>query len=561
FLDDTACNLASLNLIKFYDEEQGVFKIDEFLHAVRIWTIILEISVLMAQFPSKRIAQLSYEFRTLGLGYANLGTLLMVQGIPYDSPEALAIAGAISALMTGAAYRTSAEMARQLGPFPRFEENREDMLRVIRNHRRAAYNARESEYEGLTIKPMGINPKYCPDYLLKAARKVWDEALEFGEKYGYRNAQVTAIAPTGTIALIMDCDTTGIEPDFAIVKFKKLAGGGYFKIVNQSVHKALVKLGYTEKQIEEIEKYTKGHGTLIGCPTINNKTLLERGFTQEKIDLIEKQLDNVFDLRFAFNKFVLGEDFLKSLGFSEDQLNDPRFDLLSALGFSEAEIEIANDYVCGTMMLEGAPHLKPEHLPIFDTAVKCGKRGTRFIPYMAHVRMMAAAQPFITGAISKTVNMPAEATVEDIGKVYFDAWKLMLKAIAIYRDGSKLSQPLNTTAYEGFDEIVMLGDEETLDETKGPAEVQTQIAQNLQMQQVQQFVPHKLERRKLPKRRKGWIREASIGGHKIYLRTGEYEDGTLGEIFIDMYKEGAAFRGLLNSFAILASKALQYGVP
>ncbi|MGC8748934.1 MAG: vitamin B12-dependent ribonucleotide reductase [Candidatus Kapaibacteriota bacterium] len=561
FLDDTACNLASLNLIKFYDEEQGVFKIDEFLHAVRIWTIILEISVLMAQFPSKRIAQLSYEFRTLGLGYANLGTLLMVQGIPYDSPEALAIAGAISALMTGAAYRTSAEMARQLGPFPRFEENREDILRVIRNHRRAAYNARESEYEGLTIKPMGINPKYCPDYLLKAARKVWDEALEFGEKYGYRNAQVTAIAPTGTIALIMDCDTTGIEPDFAIVKFKKLAGGGYFKIVNQSVHKALVKLGYTEKQIEEIEKYTKGHGTLIGCPTINNKTLLERGFTQEKIDLIEKQLDNVFDLRFAFNKFVLGEDFLKSLGFSEDQLNDPRFDLLSALGFSEAEIEIANDYVCGTMMLEGAPHLKPEHLPIFDTAVKCGKRGTRFIPYMAHVRMMAAAQPFITGAISKTVNMPAEATVEDIGKVYFDAWKLMLKAIAIYRDGSKLSQPLNTTAYEGFDEIVMLGDEETLDETKGPAEVQTQIAQNLQMQQVQQFVPHKLERRKLPKRRKGWIREASIGGHKIYLRTGEYEDGTLGEIFIDMYKEGAAFRGLLNSFAILASKALQYGVP
>ncbi|ROL55960.1 vitamin B12-dependent ribonucleotide reductase [Bacteroidetes/Chlorobi group bacterium Naka2016] len=561
FLDDTACNLASLNLIKFYDEERGVFMIDEFRHAVRIWTIILEISVLMAQFPSKRIAQLSYEFRTLGLGYANLGTLLMVQGIPYDSPEALAITGAISAIMTGEAYRTSAEMAKELGPFARFKENREDMLRVIRNHRRAAYNARPNEYEGLTIKPMGINPKYCPEYLLKSARQVWDEALELGEKYGYRNAQVTAIAPTGTIALIMDCDTTGIEPDFAIVKFKKLAGGGYFKIVNQSVHKALVKLGYTEKQIDEIEKYTKGHGTLIGCPTINHKSLMERGFTQDKIDLIEKQLDNVFDLRFAFNKFVLGEDFLKSLGFSDEQLNDPKFDLLSALGFTEYEIEVANDYVCGTMMLEGAPHLKPEHLPIFDTAVKCGKKGTRFIPYMAHVRMMAAAQPFITGAISKTVNMPSEASVDDIGKVYFDAWKLMLKAIAIYRDGSKLSQPLSTTAYEGFDEIVMLGDEETLDETKGPAEVQTQIVQNLQAQQTQQTVPFKLERRKLPKRRKGWIREASIGGHKIYLRTGEYEDGTLGEIFIDMYKEGAAFRGLLNSFAILASKALQYGVP
>ena len=560
FLDDTACNLASLNLIKFYDEETGVFKVDEFRHAIRIWTIILEISVLMAQFPSKTIAKLSYEFRTLGLGYANLGTLLMVQGIPYDSPEALAITGAISAIMTGEAYRTSAEMAKELGPFLRFNENREDMLRVIRNHRRAAYNARDNEYEGLSIKPMGINPKYCPDYLLKAARTVWDEALELGEKYGYRNAQVTAIAPTGTIALIMDCDTTGIEPDFAIVKFKKLSGGGYFKIVNQSVHKALVKLGYTDKQIEEIEKYTKGHGTLIGCPTINQKSLLERGFTQEKIEAIEKQLDNVFDIRFAFNKFVLGEDFCKSLGFTEEQLNDPNFDMLSALGFTNEEIEIANDYVCGTMMLEGAPHLKPEHLPIFDTAVKCGKRGTRFIPYMAHVRMMAAAQPFITGAISKTVNMPAEATVEDIGKVYFDAWKMMLKAIAIYRDGSKLSQPLNTTAYEGLDEIVMLGDEETIDETKGPAEVQTQIVQKLQTA-PQQIIQYRLERRRLPKKRKGFIREATVGGHKVYLRTGEYEDGTLGEIFIDMYKEGASFRGLLNSFAILASKALQYGVP
>ncbi|MFN3306063.1 MAG: vitamin B12-dependent ribonucleotide reductase [Candidatus Kapaibacteriota bacterium] len=561
FLDDTACNLASLNLIKFYDEENGIFKVEEFLHAVRIWTIILEISVLMAQFPSKKIAQQSYEFRTLGLGYANLGTLLMVQGIPYDSPEALALAGAISALMTGEAYLASAEMAKELGPFPRFAENRQDMLRVIRNHRRAAYNAKDEEYENLTIKPMGINPKYCPEYLLKAARKVWDEALKLGEKYGYRNAQVTAIAPTGTIALIMDCDTTGIEPDFAIVKFKKLAGGGYFKIVNQSVHKALVKLGYTDKQIDEIEKYTKGHGTLIGCPTINHKALLERGFTQEKIDLIEKQLDNVFDIRFAFNKYVLGEDFCKSLGFSQENLNDPNFDLLTGLGFTEEEIEKANDYVCGTMMLEGAPHLKPEHLPIFDTAVKCGKRGTRFISYMAHVRMMAAAQPFITGAISKTVNMPAEATLEDIGKVYMEAWKMMLKAIALYRDGAKLSQPLNTTAFDGLNEIVLLGDEDEIDETKGPQEVQNQIAQNLQAQQAQKVIQYKLERRKLPKRRKGYIREATIGGHKIYLRTGEYEDGTLGEIFIDMYKEGAAFRGLLNSFAILASKALQYGVP
>lgn len=558
FLDDTACNLASLNLIKFYDEAKGKFLVNEFRHAVRLWTIILEISVLMAQFPSKRIARLSYEFRTLGLGYANLGTLLMVQGIPYDSPQALAITGAISAIMTGEAYRTSAEMAREIGHFAKFKDNREDMLRVIRNHRRAAYNAQADEYEGLTIKPMGINPKYCPEDLLISARKVWDEALEMGEKYGYRNAQVTAIAPTGTIALIMDCDTTGIEPDFAIVKFKKLSGGGYFKIVNQSVHKALIKLGYTERQIEEIEKYCKGHGTLIGCPIINAQSLKKLGFTQDKIDEIEKQLDNVFDIRFAFNKWVLGDSFCQSLGFTEEQLNDPNFDMLKALCFTDEEIEIANDYVCGTMMLEGAPHLKPEHLPIFDTAVKCGKRGTRFIPYMAHLRIMAAAQPFITGAISKTVNMQAEATVEDIRKVYYDAWRMMLKAIALYRDNSKLSQPLNTTAYEGLNEIVMLGDTETLDETKGPAEVQTQIQQNLA---VQQQNAGRLERRRLPKKRHGFIREAYVGGHKVYLRTGEYEDGALGEIFIDMYKEGASFRGLLNSFAILASKALQYGVP
>lgn len=558
FLDDTACNLASLNLIKFYDEAKGKFLVDEFRHAVRLWTIVLEISVLMAQFPSKLIAQLSYEFRTLGLGYANLGTLLMVQGIPYDSPQALAITGAISALMTGEAYRTSAEMAREIGPFAKFKENREDMLRVIHNHRRAAYNAPTDEYKGLTIKPMGINPKHCPEDLLIAVRKVWDEALEMGEKFGYRNAQVTAIAPTGTIALIMDCDTTGIEPDFAIVKFKKLSGGGYFKIVNQSVHKALIKLGYTERQIEEIEKFCKGHGTLIGCPSINAQSLKKLGFTQDKIDEIEKQLDNVFDIRFAFNKWVLGDSFCKSLGFTEEQLNDPNFDMLKALGFTDEEIEIANDYICGTMMLEGAPHLKAEHLPIFDTAVKCGKRGTRFIPYMAHLRMMAAAQPFITGAISKTVNMPAEATVEDIRKVYHDAWRMMLKAIALYRDGSKLSQPLNTTSYDGLNEIVMLGDSDTIDETKGPAEVQLQIQQNLAIQQQN---AGRLERRRLPKKRHGFIREAYVGGHKVYLRTGEYEDGTLGEIFIDMYKEGASFRGLLNSFAILASKALQYGVP
>ena len=552
FLDDTACNLASLNLGHFLNEKEGVLKVDELLHASRLWTVVLEISVLMAHFPSVEIARLSYEFRTLGLGFANLGNILMVMGIPYDSPKALAIAGAISALITGEAYKTSAEIARDLGPFARYKENEADMLRVIRNHRCAAHNRSEDEYEGLMVKPRGIDSEYCPSYLFEAAGKVWDEALEMGEKHGFRNAQVSVVAPTGTIGLVMDCDTTGIEPEFAIVKFKKLAGGGYFKIVNQSVHKALERLGYNPKQIDDIEKYCKGHGTLSGCPSINRQWLKNKGFTDDKIAAVEAQLENVFDIRFAFNKWILGEEFCESLGFTEAQLNDPNFNMLEELGAKKEDFEAANDYVCGTMTIEGAPHLKLEHLPVFDCAGKCGAKGLRYINHMAHVRMMSAVQPFISGAISKTVNMPSTATTQEIAEVYFSGWQHMVKAITIYRDGSKLSQPLNISSYGDLDEVVMLGTEEDLDETKGPREVQEQIVERIY---------HRSERRILPKRRKGYIREAYVGGHKVFLRTGEYEDGALGEIFIDMYKEGASFKGLLNCFAVLASKALQYGMP
>ena len=552
FLDDSACNLASLNLGRFLDEKQGAIKVDDLLHAARLWTVVLEISVLMAHFPSREIARLSYEFRTLGLGFANLGTILMIMGIPYDSPKALAIAGAISALITGESYKASAELAKDLGPFSRYEENAGEMLRVIKNHRRAAHNMSEDDYEGLTVKPRGIDSEYCPTYLFEAAGKVWDEALDMGEKHGYRNAQVSVIAPTGTIGLVMDCDTTGVEPEFAIVKFKKLAGGGYFKIVNQSVHKALERLGYSPKQIEDIEKYCKGHGTLSGCPTINRQWLKNKGFTEDKVEAVEAQLENVFDIRFAFNKWILGEDFCEALGFTEEQLKDQNFNMLEALGAAPDDYEAANDYVCGTMTVEGAPHLKLEHLPVFDCAGKCGSKGLRYINHMAHVRMMSAVQPFISGAISKTVNMPATATNQEIAEVYFSAWQHMIKAITIYRDGSKLSQPLNISSYDDLDEVIMLGTEEDLDETKGPKELQERIVERIY---------HRSERRMLPKRRKGYIREAYVGAHKVFLRTGEYEDGSLGEIFIDMYKEGASFKGLLNCFAVLASKALQYGMP
>lgn len=551
FLDDTACNLASLNLAHFFDEESAHFKVGDFKHAARLWTIVLEISVLMAQFPSKEVARKSYDFRTLGLGYANLGTVLMVMGVPYDSPEALAIAGGITAVLTGESYAASAEMARDVGPFPRYSANKNDMLRVVRNHRRAAYNVEDEQYEGLTIHPIGISETLCPADLLEAARSSWDRALALGEEFGYRNAQTTVIAPTGTIGLVMDCDTTGIEPDFAIVKFKKLAGGGYFKIVNQSVSKALRTLGYSEQQIDDIEKYCKGHGTLVGCPAINRASLKAKGLGDDVIDTIEKALDSAFDIRFVFNRWTLGDDTLRTIGVSQAEIDDASFDVLGFLDFTNAEIEAANDFVCGTMMIEGAPLIKPEHLPVFDCANKCGRKGKRFIDYMAHVQMMAAAQPFISGAISKTINMPNEATVANVGEVHMESWRLMVKAIALYRDGSKLSQPLNASN-DNYDEIVMLGDADTLDETKGPKDVYDRIVER---------VYHRAERRRLPKRRHGYVREASVGGHKVYLRTGEFEDGTLGEIFIDMYKEGASFKGLLNCFAVLTSKALQYGIP
>lgn len=549
FLDDTACNLASLNLMKFYDVETGVFDIDSYRHAIRLWTIILEISVLMAQFPSKEIAIKTFDYRTLGLGYANLGALLMVQGIPYDSKKGRAIAGALTSILCGDSYAACAEMAKELGAFPKFKENREAMLRVIRNHRRAAYHANPGEYEGLTILPVGIDADECPADLLKAARTAWDVALTEGEKYGYRNAQSTVIAPTGTIGLVMDCDTTGVEPDFALVKFKKLAGGGYFKIINQSVPPALRQMGYSEKQIQEIINYCQGTGTLKGSPEINHETLRAKGFSEKALQDIEAQLITAFDITFAFNKWSLGEDFLKNtLKISEEKFNSPVFNLLSEIGFTADQINKANDYCCGTMTLERAPHLRDEHYAVFDCASKCGKYGQRFIKTDGHIEMMAAVQPFISGAISKTINMPHEATIEDVANAYLKSWGLMIKANALYRDGSKLSQPLNAVASDLYGEI------KSIEAETGKPATTTQIVEKV-------IYRYLAKRRQLPGRRSGYTQKADVGGHKVYLRTGEFEDGTLGEVFLDMHKEGAAFRSLMNCFAIALSIGLQYGVP
>jgi ribonucleoside-diphosphate reductase alpha chain len=550
FLDDTACKLASLNLATFYDTDTGAFDLLGYRHATRLWTIVLEISVLMAQFPSREIAKRSYEFRTLGLGYANLGTLLMLMGVPYDSDEGLAVTGALTAVLTGDSYAASAEMAKELGAFPGYAKNREHMLRVIRNHRRAAYHADESEYEGLTIRPKGIDPAYCPDELLRAAREAWDAALALGEKHGYRNAQVSVIAPTGTIGLVMDCDTTGIEPDFALVKFKKLAGGGYFRIINRSVPVALERLGYSEQQIDDVVKHALGRGTLQGAPAINAATLRAKGFTAEALEKVEAQLGSAFDLAFVFNRFTLGDAFLKDVLRIPAHLYEAAgFDLLRHLGFDRDQIRLAGDYVCGTMAVEGAPHVKPEHLAVFDCASKCGRYGTRFIQPMGHIRQMAAAQPFVSGAISKTINMPNSATVEDVRQAYDASWKLMIKANALYRDGSKLSQPLNATS-EDMDDV------EAIVEAAAGGRVEQVKA--LTEKVVYRYIA---KRHRLPQRRAGYTQKAIVGGHKVYLHTGEYADGTLGEIFIDMHKEGAAFRSLMNCFAIAISLGLQYGVP
>jgi ribonucleoside-diphosphate reductase alpha chain len=607
FLDDTACNLASLNVLTFFDPEARGFDVEGFKHAVRVWTIVLEVSVLMASFPSEPIARLSYEFRTLGLGYANLGAMLIQAGIPYDSEKGRAICGALTAILTGESYATSAEMARELGAFPGYERNKTDMLRVMRNHRRAAYDVAHNApakkamggYEHLDIEPVGItqgefadNDPMAPRSLLNAARECWDRALYLGERHGYRNAQTTVIAPTGTIGLLMDCDTTGVEPDFALVKFKKLAGGGYFKIANQSLRPALVNLGYEPQQIHDILRYVMGTLTLHDAPHISYERLERLGFTRDELEKIEASLPGTFEISFAFSPWSLGEEVMKRFEIPESDWQQPSFNLLRRLGFTKKQIEEANDLICGRGTVEGAPHLKEEHLPVFDCANKCGKTGKRYIAVEGHIRMMAAAQPFISGAISKTINLPNEASVEDIENSYQLSWKLGLKANALYRDGSKLSQPLNIKSDEGLDNEDLGGAEEEDQEAVAAAkdevatdvaraaaafsqaeDLQSQIA-NRQIESdnlspahthiVEKIVERIVERplrRRLPDTRHAMTHKFDVAGHEGYITVGLYEDGQPGEVFIRIAKEGSTIGGLMDTIATLVSVSLQYGVP
>ncbi|NRA35566.1 MAG: vitamin B12-dependent ribonucleotide reductase [Polyangiaceae bacterium] len=524
FLDNSACNLSSLNLTKFLGED-GEFDLDGYQHAIDVFFVAQEILVDLSSYPTEEIAKNSHDYRPLGLGYANLGTMLMLQGIPYDSDKGRAIAGALTAILCGHAYRASAKMAEQKGAFEGYAKNREPMLNVMRMHQEAAYS---------------INRDLCPESLWRAAVQDWNDVVDLGEKHGYRNAQATVLAPTGTIGLLMDCDTTGIEPDFALVKFKKLAGGGYFKIVNQSVPEALRRLGYSEANVQEIVAFVSGTNTLLGAPHVNRATLSQKGFTDEDLSKVEEALPGVFDLTLAFAPWILGVETFQRLGIDADAMGEPGFSLLGHLGFTETQISEANDEIIGRMTIEGAPHLRDEDYPVFDCANRCGKTGKRFLAPMAHINMMGAAQPFLSGAISKTVNLPNDATVDEVRQIYEDGWKLGLKAVALYRDGCKASQPLSTSSAD---------DEEVEEQVTGEA-----IAAALSLHP-------EAERIRLPKKRHGFTQEARVGGHKVFLRTGEYDDGTLGEIFIDMHKEGATFRSLINCFAMAVSVGLQYGVP
>jgi ribonucleoside-diphosphate reductase alpha chain len=593
FLDNTACNLASLNVLTFFDPETLRFDIEGYKHAIRLWTIVLETSVLMASFPSEDIAKLSYRYRTLGLGYANLGAMLMQAGIPYDSPRGRAICAALSGILTGESYATSAEMSRELGAFPGYEENKNEMLRVIRNHRRAAYDVANNaagrrgigDYETLEIKPVGIdaaqfaeNHPLASTNLLKSAQECWDRALLLGERFGYRNAQTTVIAPTGTIGLLMDCDTTGVEPDFALVKFKKLAGGGYFKIANQSLRPALVNLGYSAEQINEILKYVMGTLTLHDAPHVNYQALKQMGFTSEELDKIEESLPGQFEIAFAFSPWTIGKKTLERLNIPEATWQASDFNLLQHFGFTKRQIADANDVVCGRGTVEGAPHLKLEHYPIFDCANRCGRHGQRFIAVEGHIRMMAAAQPFITGAISKTINLPNEATIEEIKSSYYLSWKLGLKANALYRDGSKLSQPLNVKSDQDVDDAEE-DDEEGVEAARQEVAVEVALAANAlftakptssdnlvpaHTHVVEKIVERIVERplrRRLPDTRNATTHKFDVGGHEGYITVGLYEDGSPGEIFIRMAKEGSTIGGLMDTIATLVSVSLQYGVP
>jgi len=559
FLNSTSCNLASLRLTKYYNFNNKEFDVKKFVHSVKLLALALEATVNAAILPTEELAMGSYKYRNLGIGYCDIGSLIMSCGYPYDSKEARGLIGGITALMTGITYQTSIEMASELGPFSRYEANKEHLLRVIRNHRAAVYNDFDA-YDGLNTDIYGLNSDYVDKNIMNACKRIWDNVLENGEKYGFRNAHVTVLQPTGTSGLQLDADTTGIEPDFSLIKYKKLAGSGFFKIINSSVNRALNSLGYSEEQIKEVIHYILGHNELKNAPFINTQQLIEKGFTKEIIAKIENNLKATTNIQYAFNKFTIGEDFcIDELGIDEEILSHPDFSILHYLGFSDDEIEEANKYTCGMQTIEGAPYVKEEHYDVFDCASRCGPYGTRYIKHRAHIKAVASAQPFLSGSISKTINLPREATIQDVQECYDFAHSIGVKCMALYRDGSKLSQPLSSGG-KADDYADLILNTDILDEFSDSLLNQENLLKNIMYEPV---------RRRLPERRIGYTDEFVIDSHKFYLRTSEYpvngdpvdKSKLLGEIFIDYGEEAPFARTALGLVARFASIGLQYGVP
>lgn len=651
FLDDTSCNLASLNLCMFArpnisnDGTPGVmeFDIPLFKHATRLWTIVLEISVYMAQFPTQAIAQRSYEYRTLGLGYGNLGALLMQSGIAYDSDEGRATAAGITALMHGVAYETSAQMAKCMGAFARYEANKECMMRVIKNHFVAAYGGQEAlrsriaangshgtvsyndqgyyaqtlsakmesnndyaigfaaqvgnknsfqdqdyvvnyaSYEGLNVEPVAFDRSKCKfDGLANEVERTWDSVIENGAKYGFRNAQVTVIAPTGTIGMVMDFKTTGLEPQFSHIAIKQLAGGGVWRLVNEDISKALLILGYSADEINAISNYLVGHGHLNGPISLNTQWLYSKGFIQDDIQMVEASLKKSFSIRQAFARYALDENLFARLGVSSADYENPTFDLLKHMGATDAQIEEADKFACGHITIEGAPALKEEHLHIFDCAMPCGD-GVRFLSWQSHVKMMAAVQPFLSGAISKTINLPNSATIADCEAAYMLSWKLCLKAVALYRDGSKYSQVLNTKSskklnFEATDDskheeadVLAISEVSQVVEggyiAKANIDDSSQASLHLRAEISESTVVEEFSKKELagerneelfkPFRRRGYTQHVMIGGSSLWHTTGEEESSKLRNLLLTYGKEGSTLRGWASAWGRILSMYLQ----
>lgn len=562
FLDDTACSIAIINLIHFYKKDQNKLIIDteKLEHVTYLLTIALDISVAMGELPSLKIAQTSFKYRSIGIGYTNAASLLMSMALPYDSKEGRSLIANISAFITGCAYQASAKIAKIKCPFPAYENNKQVFINVIHNHLCALKN--EDNYKNIHNKPQALNYNYCIDKgLYNKTLEIWQNILQLAQTIGFRNAQVSCIMPNNNVNIMLDCNTCGIEPDNSLIKYYTDNTGNYNRVVSPYVIEGLSNLGYSEEQIQDIKHHLIGRKTLKSAPFINKKTLSQLGFTSVELEKIENSLASTFNIQFSFNKYIIGDEFCENvLKLDINQLKNPNFSLLEALGFTSEQITEANYYVNGYLTLEDAPHLQKKHINIFTCSVISGK-GTKYITPQAHINMVASVQPFITGGISKTLVLPYNSTIEICKEIYEYAWQVGIKVLSITREGSLLHHPLQATLFGNniLDKIDLLSI--FLDSSIPKIIKQSQITSDNVIINASKYLAEYTLRKAPIGYRKGYTQKSTINNHKIYLHTSEYQDGKLAEIFIDVENEDSSFSKLMNSFATAISLGLQYGVP